>query len=207
MSVALRELRLYTEEEYLNLEDAAETKSEYWYGCIYAMAGASDPHTIINYNLNGVVYMQLRGTTCQGRGNDVKVRTSLNGLLTYPDFMIVCGKPRFLPRKNAVLLNPTAIFEILSPSTAAKDRNEKFTAYKEIESLRDYVLIAQNEARIEHWARQENGTWHETVALGLDTAITLPSTPVTLHLSEIYEDVIFGPSLFDDEDSDEDEQP
>ena len=207
MSVALREPRLYTEEEYLNLEDAAETKSEYWYGRIYAMAGTAEPHVTINLNLGSTVRPKMRGTQCRAYGNDMQVRTSPGGLFTYPDFMIVCGERQFLPRKLAVLLNPTAIFEILSPSTAAKDRNEKFTAYKEIESLRDYVLIAQDEPRIDHWARQENGEWKETIALGLNASLTLFGVPVTLTLSEIYEDVVFGPSLFEDDEDEDDEQP
>ena len=98
-----------------------------------------------------------------------------------------------------MLLNPTAIFEILSPLTASTDRGEKFLAYQGIESLRDYVLIAQNEARIEHFARQENGFWLPTVAAGLDASLTLSAVSLTLRSGEIYENVTFAPALPDSE--------
>jgi Uma2 family endonuclease len=202
MSYALREPRLFTEEEYLTIEDAADLKSEFWYGRIYAMTGASEAHIIINTNLTVVAGIQLRGTPCQVLGNDLKVRTSPGGLLTYPDLTIACGERRLLPRKNAVLLNPTAIFEILSPSTASTDRGEKFLAYQAIESLRDYVLIAQTEARIEHFARQESGFWLPTIAAGLDASLTLSAVPLTLRLAEIYENVNFA-STPSDVESDE----
>ena len=201
MSYALREQRKFTEDEYLKIEDCARFKSEFWYGRIYAMASAPEPHIIINANLGTAVGSQLIGTACREYGNDLQVRTSPDGLITYPDLTVVCGERRFLPRKNAVLLNPTAIFEILSPSTAKDDRGEKFLAYKEIESLRDYVLIAQNEPRIEHFALQENGLWLPMTALGLDASLTLSAVPVTLRLAEIYRDIVFPPALFvDDED-------
>lgn len=199
MSYALREPRKFTEEEYLTIEDAADFKSEFWYGRIYAMASASEPHIIINANLTAIAVVGLRGTECRSYGNDLKVRTSPGGLLTYPDLTIVCGERHLLPRRNAVLLNPTAIFEILSPSTTATDRGEKFLAYQGIESLQDYVLISQNEARIEHFARQENGFWHPTTVIGLNAFLTLSAVPLTLHLSEVYERVEFAPSLFDEE--------
>ena len=110
------------------------------------------------------------------------------------------GERKFLPRKLATLLNPTALFEILSDSTAKADRGSKWLAYQEIESLRDYVLIAQEEARIEHYARQADGTWNYRMVTGLHASLTLSGVPVTLSLAEIYEDVVFPPSLFEDED-------
>ena len=92
MSNAIPEPRLYTEEEYLTLEEAADFKSEFWYGRIYAMAGTAEPHVAINFNLGAAVKNQLRGTECRGYGNDMQVRTSPEGLLTFPDMTIVCGR-------------------------------------------------------------------------------------------------------------------
>jgi hypothetical protein len=157
------------------------------------------PVILLTQGLPIAVGSQLRGTPCQVFGNDLKVRTSPGGLLTYPDLTVVCGERRLLPRKNAVLLNPTAIFEILSPSTASTDQGEKFLAYQGIESLRDYVLIAQNEAHIEHFARQENGFWLPTIIAGLDASLTLSAVPLTLRPGEIYENVNFAPALPDAE--------
>ena len=203
MPNAMTEPKLYTEEEYLTLEEAADYKIEFWYGRIYAMAGTAEPHATINQNLSRFVDPQLDGTECRAYGNDVQIRTSPEGLLTFPDFTIVCGERKFLPRKLAVLLNPTVLFEILSESTAATDRIGKWRAYQEIESLRDYVLIAQKEPRIEHYARQADGRWLYQSVNGLNASLTLSGVPVTLHLAEVYRYVVFPPSLFEDEETDE----
>ena len=200
MSFALLKQPLVTEADYLTREAAADFKSEFWYGRIYAMAGTAEPHVSINTNLFRFVDPQLDGTECRVYGKDVQVRTSPEGLLTYPDLTVVCGERQFLPRKLAVLLNPTALFEILSDSTAKADRGGKWQAYQEIESLRDYVLIAQNEPRIEHFARQEDGRWLYQSVIGLNASLTLSGVPVTLHLAEIYRNVVFSPTLFEAED-------
>ena len=197
MSNAMPEPQLITAEEYLTLERAAPFKSEFWYGRIYAMAGASSAHNKIQPCLSAAIVPQLRGTGCTAFSNDTKIRTSPEGLFAYPDLTLVCGEERYHDRKKDVLLNPIALFEILSPLTASDDRGGKWRAYQELESLRDYVLIAQNEPRIEHFARQEDGRWIYHSVLGLESALTLSAVPVTLKLAEIYENVVFPPSLLD----------
>ena len=196
MSLAQRELRQFTSEEYLAIERTASYRSEFWHGKIYAMAGASSAHNRILPCLAAAVVPQLRGTGCAAVSNDMKVRTSPEGLFAYPDLSVVCGAERYHDTKRDVLLNPITILEILSPLTAAMDRNEKFLAYQELESLRDYILIAQDKAQIEHYARQEGGRWVYQTVTGLDASLTLSAVPVTLSLAEIYESVVFPPTLF-----------
>jgi Uma2 family endonuclease len=193
MSAASRMPRLFTAEEYLLIERGAAYKSEFIGGEIIAMAGASENHITINFNLGPAIGPSLRGTSCRGFGNDMKVRTTPEGLFAYPDLVIVCGERQYHDAKRDVLLNPTALFEILSPSTAAFDRGEKFLLYQELESLRDYVLISQDTPRIEHYARQENNLWFPTVAIGLGSALTLSAVPVTLRLADVYENINFAP--------------
>jgi Uma2 family endonuclease len=121
--------RRYTPEEYLELERADEFKSEYLDGQIYAMSGASLAHAGITFNLYGQIAAQLKAP-CRGLSNDMKVRTSYDGLYAYHDLIVVCGEPVFHDKKGDVLLNPTVIFEVLSPSTEVYDRTENSFAIR-----------------------------------------------------------------------------
>lgn len=191
VAAAQPQKRLYTPEEYLALEREAEFKSEYFHGEIYAMAGSSPEHSTITINISREVSLQLKGKPCQAFSNDMKVRTTPTGLFAYPDLSVVCGEPRFHDSKRDVLVNPTVLFEVLSSSTEAYDRGKKFAQYQEIESLTDYVLIAQDEPRIEHFRRQPDDQWLLTVATGLASKIRLASIECTLSLSEVYDRVKF----------------
>lgn len=134
--------RTFTAEEYLTIEREADCKSEFLEGDIYAMSGASPIHNLISFNLNGIVFSQLRGTPCFGLSNDMKIRVGEQGLYAYPDMTIVCGEMQFRDAKQDVLLNPVVIAEVLSPSTEQYDRTTKFDYYEQLESLQDYVLIS-----------------------------------------------------------------
>ena len=117
----------------------------------------------------------------------MKVRAGIGGLYAYPDLMIVCGEARFHDKHGDVLLNPTVIFEVLSPSTEKYDRGEKFRRYRtQIESLQDYVMVSQDQARIEHHHRQPDGTWTETEVKGLDEVLVLASIDCRIPLAEVY---------------------
>ena len=192
MSYALRAPRTFLADEYLLVERNAAYKSELIGGTIYAMAGASERHITINVNITAVAHRQLRGSDCRAFGNDMKVRSSPEGLFAYPDLSVVCGERRFHDASRDVLVNPGALFEILSPSTALFDRGDKFLMYQELDSLLDYVLISQSEPRVEHFRRQENGLWLPTLAQGQEASITLASAAVTLSLAEVYENVDFS---------------
>lgn len=188
-------LPFFTPEEYLSLERLSELRHEYLDGSVYAMAGESVAHSLICYNLGGITHAQLRGTPCRGFSPNMKVRAGEGGLYAYPDLTIVCGEPAFADARSDVLTNPTVIFEVLSPSTEAYDRGEKFSRYRaQVESLRDYVLIAQDKPRAERHARRDDGSWELSVVEGLGGVLELPSAGCRLPLAEIYERVEFGAS-------------
>ncbi len=174
-----------TEEEYLAFERASETKHEYLRGEIFAMAGASWKHARILNNSVLAIGRQLR-PPCQMASNDVRVKSAATGLYTYPDIIIVCDQPRFIDGKFDTLLNPLILIEVLSPSTEAYDRGKKFGHYRTLESLQEYVLIAQDAPLVEHFARQDDGTWRFAAASGLDASVHLPSIGCTLALADIY---------------------
>lgn len=177
--------RTYTPEEYLTLERKATTRSEYVNGQIYAMAGASREHNLLSSNLAREVGNQLRERPCETYISDMRVRVSATKLYTYPDVVVVCGKPRFEDAQLDVLLNPTIIVEVLSPSTEAYDRGAKFAHYRYLESLQEYVLIAQDRMLVEHFERRGN-QWLLTTYSRPAEVLSLPSIECAIPLSEIY---------------------
>lgn len=179
-----------TPEEYLRRERLAEFKSEYRDGEIVAMAGASLAHIRIDANLMGELVSQLKGKPCEPMGSDAKIRATRKRY-SYPDVTIVCGEPQFLDEKGDVITNPTVLFEILSPSTEAYDRGEKFAAYQQRATLRDYVLVAQDKVSVEHYTRQENGKWLYERLDRPDAVLRLPSVGCEVILSDIYARVTF----------------
>jgi Uma2 family endonuclease len=183
----------YTPEEYLALERAAPYKSEYLAGEIFAMAGAREEHNTIAANIVRQLGNQFQGRPCRVYVSDMRVRVSPAGLYTYPDVVAVCGPREFADAHHDTLINPTVIFEILSPSTEAYDRGEKFAQYWRLASLTDYVLVAQDRVRVEHFTRQGDG-WFVTAASALDDALRLASIDAVLPLAAIYENLEFAPS-------------
>ena len=143
--------------EYLERERVAEFKSEYYRGEVFAMAGASYRHGLIVGNLLGAVKSCLEGKGCRIVPGDLRVHIPKTTLFTYPDLVVHCGRPVFFDPGYDTLLNPSAIVEVLSPSTADYDRGTKFLYYRSIESLQEYVLVDQDLRRIERWVLR--GTW------------------------------------------------
>src|SRR2546428_1661628 len=176
-----------TGEQYLEIERFSEIRHEYLDGLVYAMAGESPDHSTICFNLASITGSQIRDKPCRGFSPNMKVRAGIGGLYAYPDLMIVCGEARFHDKHGDVLLNPTVIFEVLSPSTEKYDRGEKFRRYRtQIESLQDYVMVSQDQARIEHHHRQPDGTWTETEVKGLAEVLLLASIDCRIPLAEVY---------------------
>lgn len=174
-------------EQYLRMERTSEIRHEFIDGLVYAMAGESPDHSTICFNLATVIGSQIRGKSCRGFSPNMKVRTGLGDLYAYPDLMIVCGEPKFHDKHGDVLLNPTVIFEVLSPSTEKYDRGEKFRRYRtQIESLQDYVIVSQDKPRIEHHQRQTDGTWLASELNGLDGVLKISSMDCHVPLSEVY---------------------
>ena len=167
-----------TPAEYLDMERKAVTKSEYLSGQILAMSGASNAHNIITMNTANQLYNQLVDRDCLVYASDMRVRVQDPVSYVYPDITVVGGEPRFedltknarhsLASENRVfgqvfdtLLNPVVVIEVLSPSTAAYDRREKFTRYQQIASLQEYILISQSRMHVAHHLRQES-EWRAT---------------------------------------------
>lgn len=190
----------YTIEEYLAAERAALERHEYLDGEIYEMAGESLAHGDICINLAGELYNQLRGTPCRALSKDMKVlsgpllktRRTTKGLFSYPDLVVVCGEPQFHDERRDVLLNPTVIVEVLSPSTEAFDRGEKFRRYRtHLASLTDYLLVAQTMPLVEHYRRQDRQRWELISVEGLEDSLSIASIDCTLRLTEVYDRVAF----------------
>jgi len=180
----------YTPEEYLVLERAAEFRSEYLAGEIFAMAGASEAHNTLAANIVRLFGNQFQGRPCRVYVSDMRVRVAPAGLYTYPDVVAVCGAREFADDQRDTLLNPTMLCEVLSPTTEAYDRGKKFAYYRELDSLREYLLVAQDEARVEHYSRQ-GSQWLLSEARDLGAGIRLPSIEGKLALAAIYENIEF----------------
>jgi Uma2 family endonuclease len=181
-----------TPEEYLARELSAETKSEYHDGRIYAMAGTSFRHNVILGNLFSEIHLALKGRPCRTFTSDVRLQIESTGLYTYPDLMVICGELQRSATQADTLLNPLVIIEILSPSTEKWDRGGKFTHYRRLESLRDYILVSQETVLVEHYARQGN-EWLLKDLSHIEDVLQIGSINCGVLLREIYAEVEFDP--------------
>jgi Uma2 family endonuclease len=187
-----RTLSYFSPEEYLAFERGTDARHEYLDGHVYAMAGESIEHSRICVNVSGELRARLKGHPCEVLSPNMKVVTSPSGLFSYPDVVVVCGEPQFYDERRDILTNPAVVFEVLSPSTEAYDRGEKFLRYRtQIETLREYVLVSQHRPLVEHYVRQPDGSWSYSSAGGLDAAVNLSSIDCRLPLSEIYDRIVF----------------
>jgi Uma2 family endonuclease len=182
----------YTPEEYLALERKAEYRSEYFAGEIFVMSGASERHNLIVGNVFATLHTQLRNRPCRVYASDMRVKVNPTGLYTYPDIVALCGEPQFDDEQKDILLNPAVIIEVLSPSTEAYDRGEKFAHYRQLSSVAEYVLISQEKPHVEHFVRQPDNQWLLSETSDLHDAVQLPSINCALALDEVYEKVEIG---------------
>ncbi|CAN5184617.1 Uma2 family endonuclease [soil metagenome] len=189
MSTAPR--RKLTAKEYLEIEERAETRSEFFNGEMFAMSGGSVAHSRIKENLVIEIGSRLKGGKCQTHSSDLRVLVDATGLYTYPDIIILCGPGVYDPANRNTLTNPTAIVEVLSPSTERYDRGTKFRNYQQIPSLSEYILVAQDEAVCERFVRQADGSWALISFVGLTATMELTSVPVRVPLADIYAGVTF----------------
>ena len=189
MSSAATKIR-FTPQEYLALERKSETRNEYYNGEIFAMAGASREHNLIVANLFRDIGNQLEDRPCESYPSDMRVSIEATGLYTYPDVSVVCGEPRFQDREVDTLLNPTVIVEVLSPSTEAYDRGDKFRHYRRIDSLREFVLISQDRMMVERYTRQGKD-WVLSDMTDPDQVLKLESIGCQIPLNRIYAKITF----------------
>lgn len=178
-----------TPEEYLTLERKAEYKSEYVNGEVYAMVGASRRYNLISTNIIASLAQQLKKRPCEVYPSDMRVRVPATNLYTYPDVIVVCGEAKFEDEHVDTLLNPTVLVEVLSPSTASYDRTRKFGYYRTIESLAEYLLVAQDEYKVEQYARQPDNRWLLSDISSLEGVVNLDSIQCVLSLADIYDKV------------------
>jgi Uma2 family endonuclease len=177
---------LYSLEDYLGLEEYANVKHEYLDGVIHAMAGGSPEHGAITMRIGAALIAQLRGRGCTVSSSDVRIRVAATGLSTYPDLSVGCGERRVDPLDPQALADPVVLVEVLSPSTEAYDRGEKFRHYQQIPSLLEVLLVAHERQEVEIRRRAKGGWTRETVGAG--GVAELKSIGCRLEVEGLYRD-------------------
>ena len=180
-----------TPEEYLHREQAAEFRSEYFRGEMFAMAGASANHNLIVLNAGASLRDQVKKQPCRVYSSDLKLRIKATGLYTYPDLSVVCGEPQLESNGGDVLLNPVVLVEVLSDSTEAYDRGKKFEHYRTIPSLKHYVLVAQDRHSIDCFSRKPDCSWVLTSCQSLAEKVEIEALDCQLTAAEVYDKVVF----------------
>lgn len=186
---AQRKHHLFTEAEYRQYEDVSITKHEYFRGEIFAMAGASMSHNLISGNIHASLHSQLRGRSCRPFASDQRIKVERNGLHTYPDVAVICQPFVCDPHSAITLMDALVIIEVLCPSTAYYDRIDKLDLYRELLSLRHYILVAQDEINVEHRFLNAQDEWQTEIFTSLEDTIRLEAIDCVLKVSEIYEDI------------------
>lgn len=190
--MAYKKAEISTDEEYLEYERAAKRKHEFIGGEITAMAGASERHNIIASNVFGEIWSKTKNSRCRAFSSDMRVKAK-QGNYYYPDIVIVCGERQFEDTKRDVLLNPQVIVEVLSKLTRLKDRNEKFDSYTFLETITDYVLIEQDEMRVEHYTRRKREEdWRVRILREPEEVLNFSSINCEISVAEIYNEIEFG---------------
>lgn len=182
-----------TPEEYLAIERAAETKSEYFQGEMFAVAGAGYAHNLLASKLIQLLAPDADKRGCEVLPSDMRVKISELGKYTYPDVTVTCGKAELEDAHDDTLLNPVVIFEILSDSTERYDRGTKFAHYQKLPSLRVYVLVAQDRARVEIYTRQDGGFWRYEAFEGPEALVALEPPGARFTLAQLYEGILTVP--------------
>jgi Uma2 family endonuclease len=147
-----------TEEQYLEIERQAEFKSEFHHGRMFAMSGGSLNHALLSSAIGALLYPQMP-PGCRTCSSDLRIKIASAGLYTYPDCSVICGDPQYAGDQQDVVLNPLLIVEVLSPSTEGYDRGKKFELYRTIESFREYLIVHQDRVHVEHYSKQDDGSW------------------------------------------------
>jgi len=188
----------YTVDQYLAMERAAHERHVFVDGEVFAMGSESGAHGDISANLVGILGSQVKGTPCRARTKATKVRSgpvpmpgqSMQGMFSYPDIVVICGEPEYHDAFQDIVINPTTIVEVLSPATEAFDRGEKFTRFQTWNpTLREYVLVSQDQPAVEVFTRQADGKWEYVRYAGLEATVVLLTIRCTLNLVDVYDRV------------------
>ncbi|WP_276501667.1 Uma2 family endonuclease [Terrimonas pollutisoli] len=181
--------RNLTIEEYLEFEKTSEEKHEYYKGEIFAMSGSKVPHNTIAMNLSGILVQKLKGKSCKAFNSDQRIYIPQNSLFTYPDISIVCGKVETRDNDDWNLLNPTVIIEVLSKSTRDYDMGGKFALYRDIPTLREYILVDSESLNVYAFRINEGGHWELEEYKKMEDALSIRILELSVPLPEIYEGV------------------
>lgn len=189
--MGLPEVKFITEKEYLDAERLATEKHEYFQGEIFAMGGASKNHNEIAVNCIYELKSKLKGKPCRPYGSDFRVTIPENTLYTYPDISVFCSEPETLDEQEDTATNPSVIIEILSKSTRNYDQGQKFALYRQIESLKEYILIDSEDIKVIKHTKNDDGSWLLVEYKGIENQFFIDSIRVELDLKDIYENVKF----------------
>ncbi len=187
MSSATRLPSKMTAEEYLSWERQQTERHEFWAGEVFLQAGGTRRHSLISANVLGEIRQLLKDSDCQAHGSDMRVHIEATGYFAYPDVSVVC--PPVQGGSDDVIANPVLVVEVLSPTTADFDRGGKFGHYRQIPSLREYLVFWQDEARVEQHSRTADGLWLLREVVGVDKTLQLASLRRPLAMSDAYDKV------------------
>jgi Uma2 family endonuclease len=174
-----------TEEEYLRLDRQAETKSEFYDGHMFAMAGGTLNHALIASRAGALLDRQML-PGCRVCSSDIRIRVVSAGLYTYADGSVICGEPQYWGDQRDTILNPLLLVEVLSPSSEAYDRGKKFELYRTITALREYLLVHQDRLHVEHYSKQDDGSWLLREHSGKDDSVAIARLKVNIPLADLY---------------------
>jgi Uma2 family endonuclease len=179
-------------EDYLALDREAEVPSEYHDGEMFPLEMVTMAHAAISLSIGSLLRERLAKTACRAFPSPLRVRASPTKYLI-PDLMVVCGKPALSDEHHETVTNPKVIVEVLSPSTADYDYGEKFILYRKLESFEEYLLVSQNQARVEVAHKAPDKRWVITTYEGLDAVVIVESLGISLPMAEIYDGIEFSP--------------
>lgn len=176
-----------SELEYLENEIISTEKHEYYQGEIFDMAGATVEHNRIATNVAGEIYSKLKGKNCNVFNSDLRVHIQSNSLYTYPDITVICGNIEKLPNAFDTIINPTLIIEVLSTSTKDYDRGTKFMLYRDISSLKEYIVIdSMGNVHLEKFYKQEDNLWILNEYKSMEDIVPIESLTIELALKDVY---------------------
>lgn len=184
--------QLITPAEYLRRERESDFKHEYFAGEVFAMAGGTPKHSLLKANVVREFGNALKGNPCTVYDSDLRVKVEATGLYTYPDASVICEELQYDDDHHDTVLNPAVLIEVLSPSTEAYDRGRKFNHYRQIASLRDYLLVSQDEPRIECFSRNAENLWVLTEAEGRDAVLHVSTLGIDIVLREVFDKLEFA---------------
>jgi Uma2 family endonuclease len=180
-------------QDFLEWEQQQEERYEYTEGQVFAMSGGTYNHSVVAQSIGAALMngIKVSGKNCTVANCDLKVFIEAFESSCYPDVMVVCGSPEFHKKNQSVITNPLLIVEVLSSATASYDRGTKFMKYRSLPSFREYLLVAQDEPKVESWTKKEENLWQISNATGLDSKVHLFSLGIDLLLEDIHNQVVW----------------